>query len=644
MRHVRFIPLALLLCLAAPGAVSASGAGDYGISFLVPGASGYNHGPSYVTRLGSALLVGSPGEGTGAVDVYDLKSGARTLHLTPVASGYGVGFGVGVTASARGFLVGDLEANEAYEFKRRTGELLRTFRPPPDMLARWFGAAIADLGALIAIGDPAAVAEPFGAEPQGRVHLYDARDGALLQTLLDPVAKRQSTFGASVVRVAGGFAVGQPSGYYDPGSVYVYDRHGVLVQTLRAPAPARNDRFGAALAASGGRLLVGAPGGGIFEAPVDGRVYVFERRGRRFVPVVYPGSAGRVGGGIRRRGRDRRNASGRRIWERRRALRVRVRHAARRAHRSGRRLRPLQRHVLPALVRARRERRARRQDRRGGERRRRRELRRARRGLHPKRRATGRLRRPVSLSLGARAYASGRLEINRRNSRRSTGPRTIDGKARSRWNARTHGILSRETVISSGEAKEDANEFRRISERFWEDLCPVGVLEEVLVEEIVTSYWRLRRVRRAENGAIRAAAEASVSREEQDRLERERELLEDDDVPIVERGRDLLGVESQLAAIDEARSAFDDKGFLTLRRDRARASGYWLPRRTHREAATEAIRRQRRRPVVSNCVEAFDDLRARFEARRRELVARGKREREYRRQIAAVPSEGMMMR
>lgn len=285
MRRARFIPLALLLCLAARGAVSARAGGDYGISFLVPGASGYNHGPSYVTRLGSALLVGSPGEGTGAVDVYDLKSGARRLHLTPVAPGYGVGFGVGVTASARGFLVGDLEANEAYEFKRRTGELLRTFRPPPDTLARWFGAAIADLGTLIAIGDPAAVAEPSGAEPQGRLHLYDARDGALLHTLLDPVAKRQSTFGASVVRVAGGFAVGQPSGYYDPGSVYVYDRHGVLVQTLRAPAPARNDRFGAALAASGGRLVVGAPGGGIFEAPVDGRVYVFERRGRRFVPA-----------------------------------------------------------------------------------------------------------------------------------------------------------------------------------------------------------------------------------------------------------------------------------------------------------------------------------------------------------------------
>lgn len=38
------------------------------------------------------------------------------------------------------------------------------------------------------------------------------------------------------------------------------------------------------------------------------------------------------------------------------------------------------------------------------------------------------------------------IAANRRNALKSTGPRTPEGKARSRWNALKHGILAKAVV------------------------------------------------------------------------------------------------------------------------------------------------------------------------------------------------------
>jgi hypothetical protein len=284
MRHAGFTFLTLVLCGTVPSAALGNAARDYSVSFLQPGADGYNHGPSVVAALGASLVVGSPAEARGAVDVYDMRTGERRLHLTPIVPRTWYGFGCAVAASSRGFLVGDCDANEAYLFHRHTGDLVRTFRAPSDGRAGSFGGAVADLGASIAVGDPGALVETAnGLAAQGRLHLFDERDGQMLLTLVDPVVKQQSRFGASVVRVAGGFAVGQPAGYFDPGSVFVYDRRGALVQTLAAPMPVADDNFGLALAAEGSRLFVGAPGGGTINSALASRVYVYRRRGGLFV-------------------------------------------------------------------------------------------------------------------------------------------------------------------------------------------------------------------------------------------------------------------------------------------------------------------------------------------------------------------------
>jgi hypothetical protein len=104
------------------------------------------------------------------------------------------------------------------------------------------------------------------------------------------------------------------------------------------------------------------------------------------------------------------------------------------------------------------------------------------------------------------------VERNRRNAAHSTGPRTDGGKARSRWNALKHGLLCREMVIPAGEGKESRIKLQHLISELRQDLKPVGVLEEIMVEKIAGCYWRLRRVMRAEIGEIKKRLSFSASR------------------------------------------------------------------------------------------------------------------------------------
>lgn len=109
------------------------------------------------------------------------------------------------------------------------------------------------------------------------------------------------------------------------------------------------------------------------------------------------------------------------------------------------------------------------------------------------------------------ALTPAKLAANRRNARKSTGPRTAAGKARSRLNALKHGILASEAVIRAGEGAEEAVAFERLLEALREDLAPSGALEELLVEKLAVITWRWRRVLRFELGAIRERADEAVS-------------------------------------------------------------------------------------------------------------------------------------
>ncbi len=90
----------------------------------------------------------------------------------------------------------------------------------------------------------------------------------------------------------------------------------------------------------------------------------------------------------------------------------------------------------------------------------------------------------------AKPISQRRLEANRRNALRSTGPKTAAGKRAVRWNAWKHGLHTRQLLLP-GEKESDWSAFR---ERLSAELKPVGELELLLADRITALAWRIRRL------------------------------------------------------------------------------------------------------------------------------------------------------
>ncbi len=82
-----------------------------------------------------------------------------------------------------------------------------------------------------------------------------------------------------------------------------------------------------------------------------------------------------------------------------------------------------------------------------------------------------------------------RLIANRANAARSTGPKTEDGKARSRANALKHGLTGEGVVLAEG----DSAEVERLSRSFEAELNPSGEVGRVLVRRMALMSVRMDR-------------------------------------------------------------------------------------------------------------------------------------------------------
>ena len=89
------------------------------------------------------------------------------------------------------------------------------------------------------------------------------------------------------------------------------------------------------------------------------------------------------------------------------------------------------------------------------------------------------------------------INANRLNAQKSTGPRTDEGKRVVSQNAVTHGLFARDAVIKC----EDPAEYEVHREALLDELKPVGAIESMLAERIVSLSWRLQRVERMQNQA-----------------------------------------------------------------------------------------------------------------------------------------------
>lgn len=90
--------------------------------------------------------------------------------------------------------------------------------------------------------------------------------------------------------------------------------------------------------------------------------------------------------------------------------------------------------------------------------------------------------------------------VNRHNATKSTGPKTPEGKAVVALNAMKHGLLSRHVHLPD----EDEAALVELGKRLRAHLQPVGELEVLLVDRLVTAAWRLRRVLAIETSVFEA--------------------------------------------------------------------------------------------------------------------------------------------
>jgi len=114
---------------------------------------------------------------------------------------------------------------------------------------------------------------------------------------------------------------------------------------------------------------------------------------------------------------------------------------------------------------------------------------------------------PRRLIMPPRLFVSARmLAANRANARRSTGPRTPEGKARSRRNALVHGLRAGKLAPPLLATDEDRAAFAELVAGLRAEFTPASPLEEALIRSLAEAYLGLCRAARAEAAAIVAAA------------------------------------------------------------------------------------------------------------------------------------------
>ena len=108
-----------------------------------------------------------------------------------------------------------------------------------------------------------------------------------------------------------------------------------------------------------------------------------------------------------------------------------------------------------------------------------------------------------------------RLSANRANAAKSTGPVTHAGKARVASNAIRHGLLAKQILIGN----ESPENFKILWDSIVNRFEPVDDFELNLIEELVASYWRLRRAWALETEMFENAMQKETSRRQLSRMD-----------------------------------------------------------------------------------------------------------------------------
>ena len=91
------------------------------------------------------------------------------------------------------------------------------------------------------------------------------------------------------------------------------------------------------------------------------------------------------------------------------------------------------------------------------------------------------------------------INANRRNAKKSTGPKTQAGKDKVRFNALVHGTRAESTILPG----EDKSKFDQLLKGLTAAWMPQDDMERSLVEQIAVNQWKLARLDRSEAHVLR---------------------------------------------------------------------------------------------------------------------------------------------
>ncbi len=184
------------------------------------------------------------------------------------------------------------------------------------------------------------------------------------------------------------------------------------------------------------------------------------------------------------------------------------------------------------------------------------------------------------------------IEANRANARKSTGPKTANGKDQSSRNAIKHGLTSTRTLIG----QEDSVEYHELRGSLLRDYAPANTQEEILVDRIASATWRTLRSRQMEQNLCNMSIDQWQDKRKGDRprtAKTENEALvismvEEDLWKLLFRydtqiSRDFFRSMSQLQKLQndrirhERQEANDNRPAMQPKQTKSRPQEDWLP-------------------------------------------------------------------
>jgi WD40 repeat protein len=158
------------------------------------------------------------------------------------------------------------------------GQLIQSLNSPHPQPGGFFGSSVAVSGNLAIVG---AIYETVqGFSEAGHVYVFNAITGNLVHTLSSPNSQTDGLFGSSIaadgnLAIVGAYAESS-NGHAGGGNVYVYNTSTwELIRTLSSPNVQRDGEFGSSVAISGDQVVVAANNETVDDYSGAGRAYIF---------------------------------------------------------------------------------------------------------------------------------------------------------------------------------------------------------------------------------------------------------------------------------------------------------------------------------------------------------------------------------